>query len=345
MIEVDYSPTLFEYAFGVPPVKGTIRSCPEDFLVDEILGFTAEGVGEHFLVHLRKKNTNTDWLARQLAKFVEIKPMDVSYAGLKDRNAITTQWFSVRIPGLGEPEWERFSTEDYQVISATRHSRKLRRGSLKGNMFSLVVRDVQGDFSTLEQRLSEIKQDGVPNYFGEQRFGREGDNLKMVGKMFVEGLRIKNRQKRSLYISAARSFLFNVVCSERIKNNNWQAGMDGEAMMLAGSHSFFVAEKIDADIKSRLAQNDILPTGPLWGRGELPCTAECRIFEHDLLQAYPEWLSGLEQIGLKQERRALCVKPTDFSWQLDEQQNTLNLQFTLPPGSYATSVLREIVDY
>jgi len=345
MSAAELSLPIFSYAFGEPPVKGVIRSCPEDFQVDEMLGFEPDGQGEHFLLHIQKRNTNTEWLARQLARFVDINPMDVSYAGLKDRNAVTTQWFSVRLPGISEPDWSAFSTEEYQVLSAERHSRKLRRGSLQGNRFSMIVRELQGDFVQLEQRLTHIKQQGVPNYFGEQRFGHDGDNLKMAYMMLVENKRIKNRQKRSLYLSAARSLLFNLVCSVRLKNNSWQTGLDGDAMMLSGSHSYFVAEMLDDEIRQRLAEDDIVPTGPLWGRGELVTKGDARQLEQVTLDAYSDWFEGLEKIGLKQERRALCVKPVDFCWQLDEQQKILEIQFMLPAGSYATSVLREVVNY
>lgn len=345
MSAADYSPSIFAYAFGEPPITGVIRSCVEDFQVDEVLGFEPDGQGEHFLLHIQKKNTNTEWLARQLARFVDIKPMDVSFAGLKDRNAITSQWFSVRLPGTTEPDWQAFSTEDYQVLRAERHSRKLRRGSLQGNRFSLVIRELNGDVDALLNRLQQIKQQGVPNYFGEQRFGHDGENLSMANMMLVEGKRIKNRQKRSMYISAARSYLFNQVCSARVANHSWLTGLDGDAMMLSGSHSFFVAESIDTEIQQRLQQDDVQPTGPMWGRGLLATQGEAHVFEEQVLQPYSEWLSGLEQLGLKQERRALCVKPADMSWQVDQQQQLLDLQFTLPAGSYATSVLREVLKY
>ncbi|MGD8525033.1 MAG: tRNA pseudouridine(13) synthase TruD [Thioalkalispiraceae bacterium] len=340
-----FSLPVFAFAHGGPAVKGQIRRCPADFQVDEILGFEPDGQGEHFLLHVRKTNTNTEWLARQLAKFVGIKPMDVSYAGLKDRNAITTQWFSVRLPGNAEPDWQAFATQDYQVLQAQRHSRKLRRGSLQGNRFNIRVTGLDGDLELLETRLQRIQQQGVPNYFAEQRFGHGGDNLEMADKLLTAGQRIKNRHKRSLYISAARSFLFNQVCAARVENHSWLTGLAGDAMMLAGSHSFFIAENIDTTIQQRLAQGDIMTTGPLWGRGQLPTQAQASALEEQVLAPYAQWLQGLEQLGLKQERRALCVKPHDMRWQIDTQQYCLQVEFTLPAGSYATSVLREAINY
>jgi tRNA pseudouridine13 synthase len=338
---VEYSSSLFNYAFGEPVITGVIRSCPEDFQVDEELGFEPDGEGEHHLLQIRKRNTNTEWLARQLAKFVEIKPMDVSFAGLKDRNAVTTQWFSVRIPGLDSPDWANFNTDDYQIIRAERHGRKLRRGSLKGNSFTIKVRDCIGDMQTVDERLQVIKLQGVPNYFGEQRFGHHGDNLTMANMMLTEGKKIKNRQKRSIYISAARSYLFNLVCSARVAAGTWHDAIEGDVFVLTGSHSFFVPEKIDDQILKRVADNDIAPSGPLWGRGELTTTSEARALEEDVLKTYIEWCKGLEQLGLKQERRSLWLPVDGLKWNISEQG--IELRFTLPAGSYATSVLRELI--
>lgn len=343
MSTVDYSPTMFNYVHGSPGVSGVLRCCLEDFQVDEVLGFEPDGQGEHFLLHIRKRNTNTEWLARQLARFVDVKPMDVSFAGLKDRNAVTTQWFSVRVPGLSEPDWSQFDTNDYQVIQAQRHGRKLRRGALQGNRFSIVVREIKGDITQLEHRLQLIEQHGVPNYFGEQRFGHDGDNLEMANMMLTEGKKVKNRQKRSIYISAARSFLFNKVCSARVAAENWDKAINGDAMILAGSQSFFVADTVDDEILKRVTENDIVPSGPLWGRGPLPTTAEARQLEENVLSGYADWLTGLEQLGLKQERRALKLTVKELQWKLSEAE--LELSFMLPAGSYATSVLREVVSY
>lgn len=342
MNSVEY-PLTFCHAYGTPSVTGVIRSVPEDFQVDELLGFEAEGKGEYFLIQIRKKNTNTEWLARQLAKFTGVKAIDVSYAGLKDRNAVTTQWFSIRIPGLSEPDWKQFSTQEYQILQARRHSRKLRRGALKANRFIITIRDLAGDFQSIEQRLQLIKKNGVPNYFGEQRFGINGDNLKMADMMFSEGKKVKNRHKRSMYLSAARSFLFNQVCSSRVETGSWKKPLAGDAMILCGTHSFFTVETIDDEIIKRVKENDILPSGPLWGKGRSPVLSEVKKLEEKVLAPYMTWCEGLEQYGLKHERRSLGLVVNELQWEIS--QHTLTLEFILPPGSYATSVLREVVNY
>ena len=330
------------YALGVPPVSGVMRARPEDFFVDEVLGFEPEGDGEHVLLHIEKRNTNTQWLADQLARFAGIPKRDVSYAGLKDRNAITRQWFSLGLAGAAEPDWASLSIDNVQVLQHARHRRKLRRGTLQGNRFQLVIRELQGDLAALEARLQQVAEQGVPNYFGEQRFGHNGANLQHAHAMF-QGKRIKDRHKRSLYLSAARSGLFNELLSARVAAGNWDQAIAGDVMLLAGSNSYFVPDTIDAEIRQRLATFDIHPSGRLWGKGESSAQAQAAELEANVAQAHPEFCRGLEQAGLKQERRSLRLPVTGLKWELDASQQQLRLDFFLPAGSYATTVLRELV--
>lgn len=335
-------PMEWAYAFEQPELRGKLKQSPEDFLVDEILGFDLTGEGEHCCLHVRKTNTNTEWIARQLARFAGVKNMDVSYAGLKDRQAITTQWFSIYLGPNPEPDWSGLSLDGVEVLEITRHQKKIRRGALKGNRFTLTLRDLQGDLKLLEGRLQKISWHGVPNYFGEQRFGRNGSNLGSAHAMFVEGRKIKDRHKRGLYLSAARSYLFNTVLSERVKRGDWNQALLGDAFMLQGSHSFFVADELDEELILRLKQQDIQPTAPLWGRGELATRIDVEELEKELLQPYQAWCDGLERAGLEQARRGMVSFPGQLEWQLLDE-NTLQLKFVLPAGEYATSVLRELV--
>jgi len=330
------------YAYGEPPVSGVIRARPEDFFVDEVLGVEPEGEGEHVLLHIEKCNTNTQWLANQLARFAGIPQRDVSYAGLKDRNAVTRQWFSLGLAGVDEPDWASLNVDNVRVLQHARHRRKLRRGTLQGNRFQLLIRELQGDLPALQTRLQQLAQQGVPNYFGEQRFGHDGANLQQAIAMF-QGKRIKDRHKRSLYLSAARSFLFNELLSQRVAAGNWNRAIAGDVMLLAGTNSYFVPETNDAEIQQRLDAFDIHPSGCLWGKGETPAQAEAAEREHDLQQAHPDLCRGLEQAGLKQEQRSLRLQVTELEWDLDASQQQLVLRFFLPAGSYATTVLRELV--
>jgi len=330
------------YAYGVPPVSGVLRTHPEDFFVDEVLGFEPDGEGEHVLLQIEKRNTNTQWLADQLARFAGIPKRDVSYAGMKDRHAVTRQWYSLGLAGAAEPDWNNLNIDNVRVLQHARHRRKLRRGTLQGNRFHLVIRNLQGDTASLESRLQHIAQAGVPNYFGEQRFGHDGANLQQAMAMF-QGKRIKDRHKRSLYLSAARSYLFNELLSQRVARGDWNRAIPGDVMLLAGSNSYFVPEVNDATIQQRLASFDIHPSGCLWGKGDTPAQAEAAELERSLAQAHPELCRGLEQAGLKQERRALRLPVVDLQWELDAAKQLLELRFFLPAGAYATTVLRELV--
>ncbi|HEY0633738.1 MAG TPA: tRNA pseudouridine(13) synthase TruD [Gammaproteobacteria bacterium] len=331
------------YAAGTPLVSGVMRALPEDFAVDEVLGFEPDGEGEHVLIHIRKRNTNTEWLAKQLARFAGVKPMDVSYAGLKDRHAVTTQWFSIGLAGKPQPDWKAIENDDIQVLQVARHRRKLRRGALKGNRFRLHITQLLGELSGLEERLQRVAKEGVPNYFGEQRFGFDHDNLRRADAMFRGELHERDRHKRGLYLSAARSYLFNEVLSRRVGDGTWSLPLPGEALMLAGSHSFFVADEIDATILARIEEGDIHPSGPLWGRGELATHNDARELEQEVLARYNDWCASLEKAGLEQERRALRLLVQDLSWIIDAEQRVLTLSFMLDAGSYATTVLRELV--
>ena len=255
---------------------------------------------------------------------------------------MTRQWFSLGLAGANEPEWEDMNIENVRVLQHARHRRKLRRGTLQGNRFELVIRELQGDVATLQTRLQQVAQQGVPNYFGEQRFGHDGANLQQAIAMF-QGKRIKNRHKRSLYLSAARSFLFNELLSQRVGAGNWNRAIDGDVMLLAGTNSYFVPGEHDEDIPQRLANFDIHPSGCLWGKRESPACDQAAILEDNLSQTHPEYCRGLEQAGLKLERRSLRLRVAELEWDLDVSQQQLMLRFFLPAGSYATTVLRELV--
>ena len=338
-------PRAFPYANANMP-SALLRSCPEDFQVNEVLGFEPCGEGEHAFLHVRKRNLNTDDVVKQLARHAGIKLRDVGYAGLKDRNAVTTQWFSVWLPGKPDPDWSAIESESLQILCSQRHSRKLQRGALQGNHFVIVLRDVefsgQLDRDDVEQQLQFIQKLGVPNYFGEQRFGRGGRNLVDAAAMF-EGRRVKAKHLRSLYLSSARSFLFNEVLAARIRAANWNQLLPGEVLLLAGSRSFFVAEKIDEELLGRFETGDVLPSGPLWGRGALASQGKVLELEQTALADFALYRDGLERAGLKQERRALRLSVDAFQSQWLPEENGLQLAFSLPAGCYATSVLRELV--
>ncbi len=330
------------HAGGEPAVRGVLRSTPEDFVVDEDLGYAPDGRGDHVLLHVRKRETNTEWLARELASFAGLKPVDVGFAGLKDRHAVTTQWFSLYLRGA-EPDWNSFPCAGVQILEARRHRRKLQRGELRGNRFRLVVRQLSGDLAALEAQLQRVKEEGVPNYFGAQRFGIDGGNLAEAEALLAGRSEVRDRHKRGLYISAARSLLFNTVLSARVAAGNWLAPLAGEVVLLGATQSLVTCDAPTPAIVERVARGELQLTGPLWGRGCPLSSGAVLALEEDALAGYAAWRQGLEQVGLQQERRALRLQAQELEWTLDEQAATLTLSFYLPAGAYATTVLRELV--
>lgn len=330
------------YALGTPPASARARTQPEDFRVDEVLGFEPEGDGPHALLCVRKRGLNSHWVAKELARLAGVRPVDVGLCGLKDRNAVTSQWFSVNLAGRAEPVWQGLNGPELEVLSAHRHRRKLRRGAHRANRFHLCLREVRGDRDELRERLAQVAGQGVPNYFGGQRFGREGGNLGRAAAMFAGTLRVRDHHERGMYLSAARAMLFNRVLSERIRRRCWDQALEGDMMMLEGTHSIFRVDAVDEAIASRTASGDIHPTGPLWGQGEPRVSARALELERQVVAGYEVWCAGLAAAGLKQERRSLRLLTGDLRWDLSGPE-TLDLAFELPAGGYATSVLRELV--
>jgi tRNA pseudouridine13 synthase len=329
-------------AHGGAPLRGILRASPEDFFVDEDLGFAPDGAGEHVFVRVEKRGANTEFVARELARFAGVRAEAVSYAGLKDRHAVTRQTFSIHLPGKTDPDWPALSHAEFHVLDAVRHSRKLQRGALKGNRFRIVLRDVQGDRDAAEQIVDSIRAQGVPNYFGEQRFGRDAANVEKARAMF-QGRRVQ-RHERSLFLSAARSQLFNAVLAERVEKGNWNRPLDGEVWMLDGTHSIFGPEPLAPELLARHASGDIAPTGPLWGAGELRTRAAVAELENAVANGYAELVAGLAAAGLRQERRSLVLRPRELELRLLSDSG-FELSFYLSSGAYATVLLREIFDY
>lgn len=317
-----------------------LRVTPEDFLVEEQIPYTLAGAGEHLWVKVRKRGLNTEQVAKQLARVAGITRREVGYAGMKDRHAVTEQWFSLSLPGRADPEWSGLP-EGMTVLESLRHTRKLKTGALSGNRFVIVLRDCQGDHQAALRRVETVSAHGAPNYFGEQRFGHAGGNIAAAHAMFSGQLSVRDRKQAGIYLSAARSFLFNQVLARRVAMATWDQAVEGDALNLEGSRSFFVPETIDATIRRRIAERDVHPSGPLWGRGELATRMAVRALETEVIHEHLDLAQGLERAGLEQERRALRLFPREFraEW-LDA--HSLRLEFSLPPGSYATVLLREI---
>ena len=330
-------------AHGASVLTARIRVSAEDFFVEELPAFEASGAGEHLLLTIEKRGMNTAFAAKRIAAWAGVDESAIGQAGMKDRHAVTRQRFTVWLPKKVAPDFDALQSDDLRVLDHAWHARKLPRGALAGNRFVLVLRDVEGQRDAIDARLQAIATQGVPNYFGEQRFGRGGNNVQQAVAMFA-GRRVK-REERSMLLSAARSELFNRVLAARVEAGTWNAALDGEVWMLDGSRSVFGPEALTDELQARLDAFDIHPTGPLWGEGELRSGDVAREVELAAMQgdSATRLRNGLERAGLKQERRALRLQPSELRWQwLDDA--ALELRFALPPGCYATTVLRELGD-
>lgn len=330
------------FAHGAPLFRGQLKVEPEDFEVGEELGFEPDGQGEHLFVLIEKRGLTTPEAQLELSRRLRLHPRDISYSGMKDKQALTRQWFSLHVPGR-EPDPGGCETPQLSVLRAVRNSRKLRRGSHAGNHFRLRLRNCSGPQEWLQQRLALVARDGVPNYFGPQRFGYDCSSL-LQAREWLEGRTVERKRTRcSMLLSAARAFLFNQVLAARVQAGNWNRCLLGEVLALAGSNSVFPADKADnEELLQRLARMDLHPSGPLWGRGALLSKDDCAVLEQTAVAPWTGLAAGLAEQGLQQERRALRLQVQGLQSSLDG--NTLQLDFRLEKGCYATSVLRELTD-
>lgn len=364
-----------------PPLKqATYKAYTTDFVVNELLPLEFTGEGEHLWLHIRKSGMNTAYLAKLLSEWAEIPLRDVGYSGLKDRHALTTQWFSLRIPKKQLPESEFTpvdisANESVTILEQQWHNKKLNRGTHCANQFIITLRDIEfADFDAecstpeqlvsakqaVEQHLTTISQSGVPNYFGPQRFGRNGNNIREALSLFARPVPearpqpSKSKRKRvpreqnTMELSAARSLIFNEILAARVRDGSWNAGLVGEVFNLDGSGSIFASDEIDDTLRMRLESGDIHPTAVLWGIGNEKVSGQAAAMEADIVaqnSILAQLAAGLEQRDIKAQRRALRlpIEALSWEWQDKEDGQTLVLKFTLTTGSFATSVLASLV--
>jgi tRNA pseudouridine13 synthase len=306
-------------AYPASGASATLKHLNEDFVVTELPLQLPAGEGEHVWLDVEKNGANTAFVAQQLAEAAGVQDRDVGYAGLKDRHALTRQWFSIYLPKGETPDLTQLQHPEFKVLAQSRHVKKLRPGDLQGNHFRIVLRDVVGERSAVEANLQAIASNGVPNYFGAQRFGFDGGNVEQGRAMLAREIRVRNPKKKGLYLSAVRSFVFNEVLAQRIQQGLWGQTLPGDVLDEAGR-----------------------PTGPLWGRGRVSTTEQAQALENAVAERHATLCNGMEFAGLDQERRTLVVSLADLSWAWP-QADQLVLNFALPAGAYATVVLDEIL--
>lgn len=333
------------YAHGRPVASGTLKTMPEDFRVDEILGFEPDGAGEHLCVQVRAKGQNTAWLTKALAQWAGVHKSHISFSGQKDRHAVTTQWFSIHLPGQPDPDVGLFNAPDCEILQASRHSRKIRTGTHWGNQFEIVIRNITlldgQPTEALRDRLSRIAAAGVPNYFGAQRFGNNEANLTRAFSAVQTGRVPRDRDERGWIFSALRSYLFNLWLSERVGDGSWNRWIAGDLLQRTGRRGFFVPDALDDDTLHRLQAHELVPAGILPGDEDNPMQADARVLADRVWSHHAEALAFLRKHRLSTEVRSAVLFAENF--QYDLEATDLRLKFSLPKGSFATALVREII--
>lgn len=347
-----------------PLLSAVFKQQADDFCVDEELGFDCTGHGEHVWVLIKKTGINTQEAAQRLARAAGIASARVYWSGLKDRQGVCRQWLSLHMPGRTVPASISAAESEHLVIeNIQRNNRKLRRGSHRANRFVIRLRklqhlsgatDTDASLAALDRRLTQISRQGVPNYFGEQRFGF--DNINKARDWFAGKYRPRNHVERGLLLSSARSLIFNAVLSERVSQSSWNRFLTGDVVNLDGSASVFVPDGIDDALRARLREGDVHPTGPMWGRGDMRTSAECRELEEVVASRFPDLVAGLVTQHVEASRRSLRLPVQALHYRL--LKNTaeagdlhaatapdLELSFVLPAGTYATAVLHDLIEY
>ena len=324
-----------------PKASARIKVTPEHFKVDEILGFEPDGIGQHYLFRILKVNRNTADVARELSQIFSVRLVDVGYSGRKDKQAVARQWFSVPAQRV-EAVSSSIGGLGWRVVELCRHGRKLRRGSHRGNTFDIRLTGFKGCASDLEQRVLDLQRRGFPNYFGSQRFGYRGRNIDEARRILRADAIQLGRPSHQMLLSAARSWLFNIILGQRLREDTWTRPLPGDIMMLAGTRSYFTAEKADFRLVERLASLDIHVSGPLWGDVKANQSQTAWRREWCWLEGEAELRDGIVRTGANPARRALRATLDNLALTWTDDHNP-RLVFTLGRGCYATSLLRELV--
>lgn len=330
------------FAHGGPKARALFKTSPDDFFVHELFTNGFSGDGEHILLHIEKRGLNTEDLVKSLARAVNKPVRALSYAGLKDRQSTSTQWISIHAPGEDIAGLSELNGSGWRVLEHTRHNKKIRPGYLAGNKFIIRLKNVS-DINSLIEKYQQIELSGVPNYFGEQRFGRDAGNLYQADEVLTKGKKVKDRFLKGLYFSAARSWVYNQILAQRVLATNWNKAISGDVMQLSGTHSIFKSEEQFEELNKRISERDISPASPMPGKGDIMAYGESLALINDIYSQWSPWIKGLQQQGLEQAWRANILYPKQMEYQINGQD--VELSFVLPAGAYATVVLREMVNY
>ena len=317
------------YTYGEPNTTATFKAQPEDFIVEEVLGFQPCGEGEHLFLFVQTDDHNTRYTQKCLAHLFGVSKNKVSYSGLKDRRGLTSQWFSIHLPGQNpQPEAAALAEKGITLLNHGRHNKKLRIGTHKTNRFLICLREVN-EAQGLEQKITLLER-GVPNYFGPQRFGHNGNNIAELQHWANAAELPQDRVERSRVLSTLRAWMFNGALAQRIHDQTWSHWQPGDPILLDGSQSYFEEPQWSETLQQRFEEGDIHLGGWLPGASL-----------NEGMQIPGEFQALLELANMKPEPRALRLIPSHISF--EQLENHIRVSFELPKGAYATSVLREWV--
>jgi len=323
------------YPYGIALSSALLKSRTDDFEVEEVLGFEPSGEGEHLFLWVEKQGLTTHELMIRIAGDYGCNPALVSHSGLKDKHAITRQWLSLHLAGVADPSLEA-AGDGYRVLRQLRHNKKLRPGTHKANWFRLCLREVSRFNDTTRRQIEQVANMGFANYFGQQRFGRRQDNVEQALRQLAG--RKLSRSKRGLLLSSLRSYLFNQVLARRIELGHWKLPLDGDVFMLRGSNSIF-SDALDEDLLKRYSKLDISSCASLYGSGKSLLAGEPLAIEQSVLSDNQEVVDSLDRQGSRLHMRSLRACAEDFGYDYDVTNGLMHLEFSLPTGSYATTLL------
>lgn len=332
------------YPYGAAQVSGTIKAQPADFKVVENLGFEPSGEGEHLFLLIEKSGLSTHELIDALARDFKLKPRDIGYSGLKDKLAVTQQWLSLHMPGQMH-QFEMPEINGYTVLQQGWHHRKLKPGTHRTNSFEVIIRNLEGFTEETARQIDSIKSMGMANYFGQQRFGERRGNVSRAIQIFSNPRKTRklSRNKRSLYLSALRSHLFNQTLASRIESGYWQQPIEGDVFMLTGSQSIF-QEALNDDIRSRYQNFDLSSSASLFGEGDSKLADQASAIENRVFSEYPEIVECLLRLKVKLQMRPIRVAVEDLDVEHRGKEKSLLIKATLPSGSYFTTLLDHFID-
>jgi tRNA pseudouridine13 synthase len=325
----------------IAPVRGQLKRAPEDFEVEELPAYLPSGQGEHLYLWIEKRERTTKDAARALCDLVGAKLDDAGWAGLKDRHAITRQWISLHTPAT--PEASALEAEGVRVLEVSRHGNKLRTGHLRGNRFRLRLTNVDpADDARVQGVLDRLVAQGLPNYFGSQRFGFEGKNIPAAYAWLVAGERAPREPfLRKLFASSLQAALFNAWLGTRIERGLLATALDGDVMRKEDTGGVFVSADADAD-QARVDSWEISPTGPMFGPSMRSPERTALALEQEVSSTWQIDPSCFERARKLAEgtRRPARVRPEGVELRRDGAD--LCLAFQLPRGAYATTLVAEI---